>query len=105
MLRDIVKGKGGWDINTDKSNFSKGLIVYSSGDANVALNTNPKPSRTKGQKTIVNNETTLSVNKATNQRYDKRKSKENSSTIVKALDGLREALGIIQEKVAVIDIN
>ena len=105
VLRDIVRGKGGWDVNTDKSDFSKGLIVYSSGDASVALNTNPKPSRTKGQKTIVNNETTLSVNKATNQRYDKRKSKENSSTIVKALDGLREALGIIQEKVAVININ
>jgi hypothetical protein len=104
VFRDIARGRKGWDIDFDGSDFGKGIIHFSSGPAKLFLNTIAKATRTKKDKRgNINNEATLIVNEEASDMYDKREKKNlNASTeILKALGKLHEALAVIEKKVSV----
>tara|TARA_Y100001937_G_scaffold12322_1_gene15632 strand:+ start:3040 stop:5556 length:2517 start_codon:yes stop_codon:yes gene_type:complete len=103
VLRDIARGRKGWGVDFENSQFSKGIVKFSSGDADVTINTTAKATRNKtGPRSFINNETTLTVGEATNDMYDTRESKSlNASTaILKSLSKLHEALAVIEKKVS-----
>jgi hypothetical protein len=106
VFRDIARGKKGWGVDFDGSDFGKGIIHFSSGSAKVFLNTTAKATRTKKDKRgNINNEATLIVNEEASDMYDKREKKNlNASTeILKALSKLHEVLASIEKKVSVIN--
>jgi hypothetical protein len=108
VFRDIARGKRGWDVDFDGSDFGKGIIHFSSGPAKLFLNTIAKATRTKKDKRgNINNEATLIVNEEASDMYDKREKKNlNASTeILKALGKLHEALAVIEKKVSVINAH
>jgi hypothetical protein len=114
LLRKVVNGKGGWGIDTKKSKFEDGLVIYSGKKgASVTLSTNTVPTRSKkdgetvAERKSVNSKTTLSLNGPAQAGEDnqpnKRKVSQTSSTILQALGSLYEALGIIKEKVRLLN--
>ena len=114
LLKKVVNGKEGWKIDSNKSKFEDGLVVYSGKNgAIVTLSTNTVPTRSKeGGKTVaerksVNSKTTLTLNGSTQGNEDKqpnkRKVSQTSSTILQALGSLHEALGLIKEKVRLLN--
>ena len=113
LLKKVVNGKENWKIDMEKSNFEDGLVIYSNGKKSLTLSTNTVPTRSKednetiDERRSVNSKTTLTANGPTQAGEDKRKDKrevsQNSSTILQALGSLYEALGIIKEKVRLLN--
>lgn len=114
LLKKVVNGKEGWKIDSKKSKFEDGLVVYSGNNgAIVTLSTNTVPTRSKedgktvAERKSVNSKTTLTLNGSTQGNEDKqpnkRKVSQTSSTILQALGSLHEALGLIKEKVRLLN--
>ena len=113
LLKKVVNGEDDWKVDMEKSNFEDGLVIYSSGKKNLTLSTNTVPTRSKedgktvAERKSVNSKTTLTVNGPTQSGEDKqpnkRKVSQTSSTILQALGSLHEALGLIKEKVRLLN--
>ena len=114
LLKKVVNGEGGWKIDMEKSNFEDGLVIYSGNNkASITLSTNTVPTRSKednetiDERRSVNSKTTLTANGPTQAGEDKQPNKrivpQTSSTILQALGSLYEALGIIKEKVRLLN--
>ena len=111
LLKKVVNGKGNWKVDMDKSKFEDGLVIYSNGKKTLTLSTNTVPTRSKeegetvDERKSVNTRTTLTANGPTQSGEDKRTGirKVNSSTILQALGSLHEALGLIKEKVRLLN--
>lgn len=111
LLKKVVNGEDNWKVDMDKSKFEDGLVIYSNGKKTLTLSTNTVPTRSKeegetvDERKSVNTRTTLTANGATQSGEDGRKGirKVNSSTILQALGSLHEALGLIKEKVRLLN--
>jgi hypothetical protein len=113
ILRKIVRGEGGWRINTEESDFETGNIVFA-GDAvdgevpKIGMRTTPSASRAKKGKKVsnVNTITTSSANNAAMRSEERKPVKAKSQTdqtIIRALGTLHEALRIVHKKIRIID--
>lgn len=117
LLKKVVNGeqdgKDNWKVDMDKSKFEDGLVIYSNGKKTLTLSTNTVPTRSKeegetvDERRSVNTRTTLTANGATQSGEDGRKGirkvSQTSSTILQALGSLHEALGLIKEKVRLLN--
>ena len=115
ILRKIVRGEGGWRVNTEESDFESGNIVYSGDPVDgeipkIGMRTTPSASRPKkGEKvSSVNTITTTSANNPA-MRSEERKPVEpeiqTNQTIIRALGTLHEALRIVHKKIRIIDLD
>jgi len=108
VLRDIAQGRRGWDIDSDGSDFSRGIIHFSSGPAKIILNTTAKATRTKKSKRAnINNESQLTATEEVSDMYDSRQDRNlrASTEILNALGSLQETLTLIKKKVGIFNTN